>query len=105
MAHLEQQITGLEESLRESVERAGVAVAIAEMNVEQERKLREQAEKELQQERSVTTLLTIERDTLSLIVARQKEIRRADLMDAQLEVMLRTHGSPIKGKDAIRPDE
>ena len=75
--------------------------------MEDERKRYADLERELQLEKSATTLLTTERDTLALIVQRQQEIRRADLMDAQLEVALRMRGETAirKPENAVRAPE
>jgi len=97
---LEDQVESLKDELLDQQGKTNTATLLSSLGVEEQRKRYEELERELQLEKSATTLLTRERDTLALIVQRQQEIRRADLMDAQLEVALR-----MRGESAIRkPD-
>lgn len=87
--------------------KAAFCLSASLKDLEDERKRCADLERELQLEKSATTLLTTERETLALIVQRQQEIRRADLMDAQLEVALRMRGETAirKPENAVRAPE
>lgn len=97
----------LKEELLEQQGKTNTATLLSGLSLEDERKRYADLERELQQEKSISTLLTMERDTLALIVQRQQEIRRADLMDAQLEVALRMRGETAirKPENAVRAPE
>lgn len=107
VALLEQQVEALKDELNDEKRASAESVVFSELRTKHETEAREKLERELQLEKSTTTLLTSEREMLALIVQRQQEIHRANLMDAQLEVNLRRMGAPAmrRNDSAIRSAE